>query len=92
MMLLTTVDAMRTRKTRWQVVQGYITRWRVEDTISFVKQSYKLEHVRCLDCRRLKNMAALVGITTHDHETPKSARGLAWARQPFSKVGIFQSS
>ena len=60
MMLLTTLDAVRTRKALWQVVQGYVTRWRVEDTIRFIKQSYKLEHVRCLDYQRLKNMAALV--------------------------------
>ena len=59
MMLLTTLNAVRTRKALWQAVQGYVTRRRVEDTIRFVKQSYKLEHVRCLDCQRLKNMAAL---------------------------------
>ena len=60
MMLLTTLNAVRTRKALWEVVQGYVTRWRVEDTIRFVKQSYRLEHMRLLDCRRLKNMAALV--------------------------------
>ena len=54
------LDALRTRKALWEVVQGYLTRWRVEDTIRFVKQSYRLEHMRLLDCQRLKNMAALV--------------------------------
>lgn len=60
MMLLTTLDAVRTRKALWEVVQGYITRWRVEETIRYIKQSYRLEHMRLLDCQRLKNMAALV--------------------------------
>ena len=60
MMLLTTLNAVRTRKALWEVVQGYITRWRVEDTIRFIKQSYRLEHMRLLDYQRLKNMAALV--------------------------------
>ena len=60
MMLLTTLNAVRTRKAPWEVVQGYITRWRVEDTIRFIKQSYRLEHMRLLDFQRLRNMAALV--------------------------------
>ena len=60
MMLLTTLNAVRTRKALWEVVQGYLTRWRVEDTIRFIKQSYRLEHMRLLDYQRLKNMASLV--------------------------------
>src|SRR5574344_21270 len=60
MMLLTTLNAVRTRQALWPVVQGYITRWRVEDTIRFIKQSYRLEHMRLLDYQRLKNMSALV--------------------------------
>ena len=60
MMLLTTLNAVRTRKALWEVVQGYLTRWRVEDTIRYIKQSYRLEHMRLLDYQRLKNMAALV--------------------------------
>lgn len=60
MMLLTTLDAVRTRKALWEVVQGYITRWRVEETIRYIKQSYRLGHMRLLDYQRLKNMAALV--------------------------------
>lgn len=60
MMPLTTLDAVRTRKALWEVVQGYITRWRVEETIRYIKQSYRLERMRLLDYQRLKNMAALV--------------------------------
>ncbi len=60
MMLLTTLNAVRTRKALWEVVQGCLTRWRVEDTIRYIKQSYRLEHMRLLDYQRLKNMVALV--------------------------------
>lgn len=65
MMLLTTPRAVRSRKALWEVVRGYVTRWRVEDTIRFVKQSYRLEHMRLLDYGRLKNMAALVAAVAY---------------------------
>lgn len=35
-----------TRKDLWQVVNGYITRCRVEETIRYVKQTYNLEDIR----------------------------------------------
>lgn len=35
MMLLTTLNAVRTRNSLWE--EGYITRWRVEETIRFIK-------------------------------------------------------
>ena len=60
MMLLTTLANTTTRKDLWQVVTAYVTRWRVEETIRYIKQSYRLEHMRLLDYQRLKNMAALV--------------------------------
>ena len=41
-----------------EVVQGCITRWRVEETIRYIKQSYRLEHMRLLDYQRLKNMSS----------------------------------
>ncbi|BBO66376.1 hypothetical protein DSCA_03060 [Desulfosarcina alkanivorans] len=44
----------------WRVVQAYITRWKVEETIRFIKQSYDLEDVRVMTYERLKNMATLV--------------------------------
>ena len=37
-----------------------MTRWRVEDAIRFIKQSYRLEDIRLLDYTRLKNMMAVV--------------------------------
>jgi len=46
MMLLTTLRAARSRRSLQQVVEGYLTRWRVEETIRFVKQAYEIEDVR----------------------------------------------
>jgi hypothetical protein len=60
LMLLTTEPMSRNRKVVWWVIQAYLTRWRVEDTIRFIKQSYNLEDIRVLTYERLKNMAALV--------------------------------
>lgn len=60
MILLTTLAETSLRKALWQVVEGYLTRWRVEDAIRFVKQSYNLEDIRVLRYRRLKNMVALL--------------------------------
>ena len=60
LMLLTTERMRRNRSVVWWVVKAYLTRWRVEETIRFIKQSYNLEDIRVLTYQRLKNMAALV--------------------------------
>ena len=60
LMLLTTEPMRRNRKVLWWAVEAYITRWRVEDTIRFIKQSYDIEDIRVLTYDRLKNMAVLV--------------------------------
>ena len=60
MMLLTTLARTTTRESLWQAVQGYMTRWRVEDTIRHVKQSCCLEDVRLFKYEKLRNMAAIV--------------------------------
>lgn len=60
MMLLTTLARTTARKDLWQVVTAYITRWRIEETIRHVKQSYNLEDIRLLRYNHLKNMAAIV--------------------------------
>ena len=60
MMLLTTLAQTQARKALWQVVEGYLTRWRVEDALRFIKQSYNLEDIRVLRYQRLKNMLALL--------------------------------
>ena len=54
-----------TREALWQVVEGYITRWRVEDTIRHVKQSYNLEDMRLFKYDKIKAMAAIVLATAY---------------------------
>lgn len=60
MMLLTTEEVWKSRQRLWWFVEAYITRWRIEETIRFVKQSYKLEDIRVLTYDRLRNMMGLV--------------------------------
>ncbi len=48
LMLLTTEPMRRNRAVVWRIVQAYLTRWRVEETIRFIKQSYNLEDIRVL--------------------------------------------
>lgn len=60
MLLLTTLAGARSRESLWEVVQAYAGRWRVEETIRFVKQAYGLERARVRSLRRLGNLVALV--------------------------------
>jgi hypothetical protein len=60
LMLLTTEPMRRCRKTLWWLVAAYMTRWKIEETVRFIKQSYDLEDVRVLTYRRLQSIAALV--------------------------------
>lgn len=60
LLLLTTLKVKRSRKSLWRVVEGYLARWRVEETIRFIKQSYHLEDIRLLRYQRLRNMVSLV--------------------------------
>ena len=58
-MLLTTLR-MKTEKDLWFVIQAYMKRWSVEETIRFIKQTYDLENIRVLKYTRLQNMMALL--------------------------------
>lgn len=60
LLLLTNVDMKATLKDVLWVVEAYIARWRVEETIRFIKQSYKLEDIRLRSYNGLRNMMALV--------------------------------
>ena len=60
MMLLTTLDIGNRQEDVWFVVQAYLKRWSVEDTIRFIKQTYDLENIRVLKYARLQNMMALL--------------------------------
>jgi hypothetical protein len=59
LMILTNLNVRRSRKSIWHVVLSYITRWRIEDLIRFIKQSDRLEDVRCLTYRRLQALMVL---------------------------------
>jgi hypothetical protein len=65
MMLLTDLPMRRNRKVLWWVVSAYLTRWRIEEAIRFVKQSYDLEDIRVLTYQRLRNMAVLVNAVAY---------------------------
>ena len=60
LMLLTTLPVRRSYKSVWRVVESYLARWRVEETIRFIKQSYQLEDIRLLLYERLRTMVTLV--------------------------------
>lgn len=60
LMLLTNMEMRRDRRTLWWAVSAYFTRWRIEETIRFIKQSYDLEDIRVMTYRRLQNMVVLV--------------------------------
>jgi hypothetical protein len=59
-MLLTNLPLKKNRAMLSFVMESYITRWKIEETLRFVKQSYQLEDIRLLSYRRLQNMMALV--------------------------------
>jgi hypothetical protein len=59
-MLLTNLSLQKNRKVLSFAMESYITRWKIEETIRFIKQSYCLEDIRLLSYRRLQNMMALV--------------------------------
>jgi len=60
LMILTNLLVRRSRKSVWHVIASYMTRWRIEDVIRFLKQSYRLEDMRCLTYRRLQALMVLV--------------------------------
>jgi len=60
MMLLTTLSLNRNRRVLRNILQSYIKRWSIEETIRYLKQSYDFENIRVLTYVRLKNLAALL--------------------------------
>ena len=42
------------------MVPAYLTRWRIEEALRFIKQSYDLEDICVLRYERLRNLMALV--------------------------------
>lgn len=60
MMLITSLDVDTTFKSQWRVVEGYLSRWRIEETIRFIKQEYGFENIRVQSYDGIRNMASLV--------------------------------
>jgi hypothetical protein len=60
MMLLTTLPIQPREKDLWFIIQAYMKRWCIEETIRFIKQTYDLENIRLLKYKRLQNMMALL--------------------------------
>jgi hypothetical protein len=61
LMLLTNVPiGAKDSQSLWWIVQIYLTRWKIEETFSFIKQSYNLEDSRVMKYQRLKNLVILV--------------------------------
>jgi abortive infection bacteriophage resistance protein len=48
-----------------KITQGYLSRWRIEETIRFVKQSYGFENLRVMSYASIRNMAALVLVSAY---------------------------
>jgi hypothetical protein len=61
LMLLTNLPVTaKDSQSLWWIVQIYMTRWKIEETFRFIKQSYNLEDVRVMKYQRLKNLVILV--------------------------------
>jgi hypothetical protein len=61
LMLLTNVPiGAKGSQSLWWIVQIYLTRWKIEETFRFIKQSYNLEDIRVMKYQRLKNLVILV--------------------------------
>ena len=65
MMLLTSLPVNGSFASMWRIVEGYLTRWRIEETIRFVKQAYGFENVRVHSYRGIRNMASIVLATAY---------------------------
>ena len=60
LMLLTDLPmGAKDSQSLWWVVQIYLTRWKIEETFRFIKQSYNLEDIRVMKYQRLKNLVIL---------------------------------
>ena len=60
LLLLTHLCGVRDSQSLWWIVQIYLTRWKIEETFRFIKQSYRLEDIRVLRYQRLKNLVLLM--------------------------------
>ena len=60
LLLSNALEGARDSQSLWWIAQIYLTRWKIEETFRFVKQSYNLEDIRVMKYQRLKNLVVLV--------------------------------
>jgi DDE family transposase len=60
LLLTNALAGARDSQSLWWIAQIYLTRWKIEETFRFIKQSYNLEDIRVLKYQRLKNLVVLV--------------------------------
>jgi TorA maturation chaperone TorD len=61
LMLLTNLAARsRHSESLWKIIETYLARWIIEETLRFLNQSYHLDDPRVPSYRRLQNLAVLV--------------------------------
>ena len=66
LMLLTSLVArVQDSESLWWITEIYLTRWKIEETFRFLKQSYNLEDLRVLSYQRLQNLVALVAAAAY---------------------------
>ena len=66
MLLLTNaLEGARDSQSLWWIAQIYLTRWKIEETFRFLKQSYHLEDIRVMKYQRLKNLVVLATAATY---------------------------
>jgi hypothetical protein len=60
LLLTNALAGARDSQSLWWIAQIYLTRWKIEETFRFIKQSYNLEDIRVMKYQRLKNLVLLV--------------------------------
>jgi hypothetical protein len=61
MMLLTNaLNGARDSESLWWIAEIYLTRWKIEETFRFLKQSYNMEDIRVRKYQRLRNLVVMV--------------------------------
>jgi len=60
LMLLTTEKLSRSYKALFRMLQSYLRRWSIEETIRYIQSCYELEDVRVLRYKGLQNLMPLV--------------------------------
>jgi hypothetical protein len=64
-LLTNALEGARDSQALWWIAQIYLTRWKMEETFRFLKQSYNLEDIRVMKYQRLKNLIVLVAAAAY---------------------------